>query len=379
MRTTIWEYLIPSPEKKEELWNRCTFVFDTNVLLNLYRYTANTRDTLLAALDDLKDRVWLPHQVAYEYAKNRFDVIYETIEKYKKLEQLEQEFIKQYITELRLKPTDASVGELQKLIETWISKQKKKNVLVTQASDDKILEKVLSIFDNKVGCPFTKEDLDAIQAEGKDRFDKQIPPGFCDAKKEKDGIENNAYGDLIVWKQILSFSSHEHKDIIYITHDQKKDWWLMAKGRTVGPRIELRKEFAENTGQEFYMYSMESFLEQYSKHKGKAADQSVLDEVTHIERDSKQKIRKKIISLSQYSMSLERNVFDLHRRIARRQHAIANIQAKYRDKPMPPDVITQLNNTQTKMMQLQHELAIKQEELESCRQQIAENNVMITY
>lgn len=160
MRTTIWEYLIPSPEKKEELWNRCTFVFDTNVLLNLYRYTANTRDTLLAALDDLKDRVWLPHQVAYEYAKNRFDVIYETIEKYKKLEQLEQEFIKQYITELRLKPTDASVGELQKLIETWISKQKKKNVLVTQASDDKILEKVLSIFDNKVGCPFTKEELD---------------------------------------------------------------------------------------------------------------------------------------------------------------------------------------------------------------------------
>lgn len=379
MRTTIWEYLIPSPEKKEELWNRCTFVFDTNVLLNLYRYTANTRDTLLAALDDLKDRVWLPHQVAYEYAKNRFDVIYETIEKYKKLEQLEQEFIKQYITELRLKPSDASVGELQKLIETWISKQKKKNVLVTQASDDKILEKVLSIFDNKVGCPFTKEEMDAIQAEGKERFDKQIPPGFCDAKKEKDGIENNAYGDLIVWKQILSFSSHEHKDIIYITHDQKKDWWLMAKGRTVGPRIELRKEFTENTGQEFYMYSMESFLEQYSKHKGKATDQSVLDEVTHIERESKRKSRKKISSLIEYSMSLEKNIVGLHERIARRQRAIANIQAKYRDKPMTPDVITQVHNTETKMMQLQHELATKQAELASCRQQIAENNIMITY
>lgn len=194
-------------------------------------------------------------------------------------------------------------------------------------------------------------------------------------KKEKDGIENNAYGDLIVWKQILSFSSHEHKDIIYITHDQKKDWWLIAKGRTVGPRIELRKEFAVNTGQEFYMYSMESFLEQYSKHKGKAADQSVLDEVTHIERDSKQKIRKKIVSLSQYSMALERTIFDLHRRIAVREHAIANIQSKYRDKPMPPDVIAQLNNTQTKIMQLQHELAIKQAELASCHQQIAENNI----
>lgn len=46
---------------------------------------------------------------------------------------------------------------------------------------------------------------------------------------------------------------------------------------------------------------------------------------------------------------------------------------------MTPDVITQLHNTETKMMQLQHELAIKQEELASCRQQIAENNIMITY
>lgn len=153
----------------------------------------------------------------------------------------------------------------------------------------------------------------------------------------------------------------------------------MAKGRTVGPRIELRKEFAENTGQEFYMYSMESFLEQYSKHKGKAADQSVLDEVTHIERESKRKSRKKTSSLIEYSMSLEKNVVGLHERIARRQRAIANIQAKYRDKPMTPDVITQLHNTETKMMQLQHELAIKQEELASCRQQIAETNIIITY
>lgn len=83
MHRAIWEYLIPSPDEKKQLWNGCVFVFDTNVLLNLYRYTANTRDTLLTALDDLKDRVWIPYQVAYEYAKNRFDVICETIEKYR--------------------------------------------------------------------------------------------------------------------------------------------------------------------------------------------------------------------------------------------------------------------------------------------------------
>ena len=49
MKTAIWEYIIPSEREKENLWNNCTFVFDTNVLLNLYRYTGNTRRILLEA------------------------------------------------------------------------------------------------------------------------------------------------------------------------------------------------------------------------------------------------------------------------------------------------------------------------------------------
>lgn len=373
MRTAIWEYLIPSFEDKEILWNKCVFVFDTNVLLNLYRYTSNTRDTLLSAFDDLKERVWLPYQVAYEYAKNRFDVIYETVEKYKKLEKLQQDFIDQYIKELRLKPSDESIEQLQDLIGTWITEQKEKNVLVTQASDDKILGKVLSIFDGKVGTPFSQEELDAIYAEGKERYESQIPPGFCDSKKEKDGYANNAYGDLIVWKQIINFSTHGHKDIIYVTHDQKKDWWSISKGRTVGPRIELRKEFSEKTKQKFYMYSMETFLEQYSKHKGQTADQSVIDEVTHIEKEQKRKGRKKAANFFEYSMALERNIIVLQDRIARRQRAIDNMQMQYRDKPMTPDAINQLKNTETKILQLQHQLAIKQEELASCRRQMAKD------
>lgn len=103
MKTAIWEYIIPSEREKENLWNNCTFVFDTNVLLNLYRYTGNTRRILLEAFKDLKGRMWLPYQVAYEYARNRCDVIYETVEKYNKLETLENDFIKKIAEELRLK------------------------------------------------------------------------------------------------------------------------------------------------------------------------------------------------------------------------------------------------------------------------------------
>lgn len=215
--------------------------------------------------------------------------------------------------------------------------------------------------------------MKAISTEGKERYEKQIPPGFCDAKKEKDGNENNAYGDLIVWKQILAYSAANHIDIIYVTHDQKKDWWTIAKGRTVGPRIELRKEFSEKTGQNFYMYSMDSFLEQYSKHKGQKADQSVIEEVTQIDSRKRKDSRKRPSTLFEYSSVLERNIVSLHERIGRRQRAISDIQTKYQGKPMPPDVAAQLKNTEVKMAQLQHQLLIKQQEYDACLRQISLN------
>lgn len=375
MRETIWEYLIPCPEEKEALWNSCVFVFDTNVLLNLYRYTSITRDTLLAAFDDLKERVWIPHQVAYEFGKDRCDVIYETVEKYRNIEIIEQDFIAKLMTELRLKATDKSVIQLQDSINTWTAEQRKSNLLVTQASDDKILDTVLSIFDKKVGMPFSEEEMKAISIEGKERYERQIPPGFCDAKKEKGSDENNVYGDLIVWKQILAYSTANHMDIIYVTHDQKKDWWNTAKGRIVGPRIELRKEFSEKTGQSFYMYSMESFLELYSKHKGKTADQNVIEEVIQIEnRSVRRRRRKRPSEPDDYGAILHGHIGVLQNQILRRQKTIENLQIKYEGRAMPPEVLMQLQNTERKIEDLQHQLTIRQNELNVYRHEIAESS-----
>jgi predicted nucleic acid-binding protein len=44
---------------------------DTNVFLNLYRYTSATRDDLFAALGSLGSRLWVPHQVLVEFWRNR--------------------------------------------------------------------------------------------------------------------------------------------------------------------------------------------------------------------------------------------------------------------------------------------------------------------
>lgn len=58
-----------------ELWRNATFILDTNVLLNLYRYREDTTKQLIDVIEKLKGRVWIPYHVALEYQRNRLKVI----------------------------------------------------------------------------------------------------------------------------------------------------------------------------------------------------------------------------------------------------------------------------------------------------------------
>lgn len=59
----------------KSLWKTAVFVFDANVLLNLYRYQSPTRDDLLKVLEKLDDRIWIPYHVGLEFERNRLIVI----------------------------------------------------------------------------------------------------------------------------------------------------------------------------------------------------------------------------------------------------------------------------------------------------------------
>ena len=64
-----------SEEDFSELWEHGTFVFDTNVLLNLYRYKNETSTAIIEIIKNLGDRVWVPHHVLLEFHRNRLEVI----------------------------------------------------------------------------------------------------------------------------------------------------------------------------------------------------------------------------------------------------------------------------------------------------------------
>jgi hypothetical protein len=62
-------YYRPSDAEFRQLWEQCIFVLDANVLLNLYRYSDETRSKFLEILEVLSKRLWVPHQAALEYPK----------------------------------------------------------------------------------------------------------------------------------------------------------------------------------------------------------------------------------------------------------------------------------------------------------------------
>ena len=81
---------------RKRLWDAVLFVFDASALLNLYGFSPKARDDLIGLLEDMKEALWIPHQFAMEYQRNRRKVIRDGIGVYravaKMLEEAEQQF-----------------------------------------------------------------------------------------------------------------------------------------------------------------------------------------------------------------------------------------------------------------------------------------------
>ena len=90
MRELFKGYFPFSEEEIKEMWDECIFVFDTNVLLNMYRYKEKTRKEFINLLRKIESRVWIPYHVACKFVKNRDTTINSLLVNYD-----------EYITELK--------------------------------------------------------------------------------------------------------------------------------------------------------------------------------------------------------------------------------------------------------------------------------------
>lgn len=281
---------------------------------------------------------------------------------------------------MRLTSNDDEISELKRYLFKWLDSNKDRNLLVLSAEEDEILDKILTIFEGRVGEKIDDAELNVIKEEGKKRYDKAIPPGYKDDKKKKNQEDdNNAYGDLIIWKQIIKYAKEKSVGIVYVTHDQKEDWWNIVKGKTIGPRIELRQEFMAETNQEFHMYSMNSFISTYNKINENPIDKSAVNEVISFEKAEKKNWKTKRkrggTSLSEKIARTEETIEKIQNRIVRRKKIIEGIENKYQRQglELPENIQFQYDNTKIKMNELEDVYEEKMRELEALKQALSNN------
>jgi hypothetical protein len=276
MRGLFPGYYRPTDEEFKELWEKCIFIFDANVLLNLYLYDRKTLDEFLKVLKVVNERLWIPHQVALEFQKNRITNIKK---RNKEVEDLKNELngVKnKIIVEFKKHPSIYSQVGIDDTNNQFELLLKSLHLLEEQLPKvknyDTIREQIDKLFENKIGEFLTQDELDSIYEEGEERYAKKYPPGFMDKKeKEKEPpyewnglMFKGLYGDLIIWKEILKQAKQKNwKHIIWVTDDTKEDWWFKDKDDSdniISPRRELIEETLKFDITRFYMYSSQQFL-----------------------------------------------------------------------------------------------------------------------
>ncbi len=82
MKDVLPEWYQLEDEQRAGLLVDAIIVFDTNSLLTLYRLSESDRSLVIDLLEALSDRIWIPHQTAFEFHKNRLEVVREQLEAY---------------------------------------------------------------------------------------------------------------------------------------------------------------------------------------------------------------------------------------------------------------------------------------------------------
>lgn len=272
----------------------CTFALDANVMLGLYAYSKQTRDDFLRILKGIKHRLWIPHQAALEYEKNRIGRI--------RAQVLTSETIRNLLSSTtgNIKKEAAkkiakvgastqpqhpflSVGDIYDRL-TQVINEIGSELAASEEEygklleDDPIRECLQQITDGRIGDSFNQDELERIYDAGDRRYKRQQPPGYEDAigNHAKQGIEK--FGDLVLWRQLISRGKATKRSVWLITDDMKKDWWRIADGVHAGPRPELVSEMSDKASVRFLMSTSADFYRWAGAYLKKRASDSAIEE-----------------------------------------------------------------------------------------------------
>ncbi|HEY8598334.1 MAG TPA: PIN-like domain-containing protein [Thermomicrobiales bacterium] len=287
LRQMFPEYYPPDDAAMQGIWSDGIITFDTSALLKFYEYSPPTREQLFTLLSLLKERLWLAHQAAYEYQKNRVRVLHEQLAKDKGLGVPILGAIRELRTKAKVPPIEQP--EFDKAIDEVVAAVQRALTRIQMLDDsfehqDQIEAFFDLLFGDNVGKPPPAEERKKLlEVDAPQRYKEKKPPGYAD-DDPKTGIAH--YGDVVLWKQLLLHARDQGRPVLLVTEDFKEDWWVQANSLPVAPRAELIREMQEEAHVRFHMYGVMDFFDQVQKVFDKPLGSGVLEELaTHEESE----------------------------------------------------------------------------------------------
>lgn len=254
MKNLFKGYYERSEEEYQEFFKSYIVFFDTNVLLDFYRYSEDTNSKLIGLIEKEIDNIYIPFQVAREFHLKRRNLIYQKVSKQNEFETKIKDIV-ELVKNNRVQPliTKDTRSDLINILEkveneSKETKQKWKNF----ESNDPIYNKLSELFKFRITENCSREEYDIILIEGKQRQKEKIPPGYNDS--------NSFQGDFIIWKQVLKKTVEVKKNIIFVTNEKKDDWVWKEGNRIFGARVELIDEVKELADVELLILDTERYL-----------------------------------------------------------------------------------------------------------------------
>lgn len=246
----------------EDILDKCIFILDTNVLLLPYTTTSSSFNAITEVFSELikEKRLLIPAQVAREFAKNRPEKIKSLFQQLNITKSKIQKPSTGQYPLLESLPEYIDAIEIEKEIQTIHNKYSKKiDDILNKIKQWRWNDPVSMTYRGLFKPEYIKElelDKDEIIKELEKRNEYNIPPGFKDKAKEDFGV-----GDLIIWLTILEIAKEKESDIIFISGDEKNDWFYRSENQSLYPRFELISEFRYKTGQKnFHIIKLSQLL-----------------------------------------------------------------------------------------------------------------------
>ncbi|WP_035851036.1 PIN-like domain-containing protein [Kitasatospora azatica] len=278
--------------EREAFFTDGLVVLDTNILLSLYEYNPGAREQVFAALEQIADRLWLPHQVGLEFVRGRHRVIVDRLKALKdapaevdrKLQQARQavieasDLVKRLLAkyaqddvasaeldeQINPEAIDGRLDEYRTLLRRHVQhlKDEQDLLLGSISSDDPILPRVAALFLDRIAAPTPPDTVRQRLDEALTyRFPNQIPPGFSDGRK---GTSLEAAGDFLLWAEIVEKARGLEQPcrVLLVSSDGKGDWYEKAEpGRSRRPWPMLFDELRLRAGAELRLEEPRKFFE----------------------------------------------------------------------------------------------------------------------